>query len=72
MITIGAIAPDFTLPGTDGTEAGHRDYSLSDYVGQPVDLDPLLALASAQSTYLSPSIETCPFNKPLSHSLLPS
>jgi peroxiredoxin Q/BCP len=38
MITIGAVAPDFTLPGTDGTEAGRRDYSLSDYAGQPVVL----------------------------------
>lgn len=36
MATIGAEAPDFTLPGTDGTEAGRRDYSLSEYRGQPV------------------------------------
>jgi peroxiredoxin Q/BCP len=36
MITIGAVAPNFTLPGTDGTDAGRRDYSLADYAGQPV------------------------------------
>jgi peroxiredoxin len=31
-------APDFRLPGTDGTPAGHRDYTLSEYAGQPVVL----------------------------------
>jgi peroxiredoxin Q/BCP len=31
-------APGFTLPGTDGTPGGHRDYSLSDYAGRPVVL----------------------------------
>jgi peroxiredoxin Q/BCP len=35
---VGGPAPDFTLPGTDGTEAGRRDYSLSEYRGQPVVL----------------------------------
>jgi len=38
MITIGAVAPSFTLPGTDGTEAGRHDYTLADYAGQPVVL----------------------------------
>ena len=32
----------------------------------------LLALAATHFEYLSPSIETCPFNKTLSLSLLPS
>lgn len=34
----GDKAPDFTLPGTDGTEDGHRDYSLADYRGEVVVL----------------------------------
>jgi peroxiredoxin Q/BCP len=34
----GEQAPDFTLAGTDGTEEGHRDYSLSDYKGEVVVL----------------------------------
>ena len=33
---VGQQAPDFTLPGTDGTEAGRRDYTLSEFKGQPV------------------------------------
>jgi peroxiredoxin Q/BCP len=33
-LTVGDPAPDFTLPGTDGTEAGHRDYSLSELRGE--------------------------------------
>jgi peroxiredoxin Q/BCP len=33
---VGAPAPDFTLPGTDGSEEGRRDYTLSAYRGQPV------------------------------------
>lgn len=38
MPTLGTEAPDFTLPGTDGTPQGHRDYTLSEYRGQPVVL----------------------------------
>lgn len=38
MVAIGENAPEFTLPGTDGTDAGRRDYSLSEYRGQPVVL----------------------------------
>lgn len=38
MITIGTIAPDFTLPGTDGREGERRDYSLNELRGQPVVL----------------------------------
>jgi peroxiredoxin Q/BCP len=38
MITIGAQAPDFSLPGTDGTLAGRRAYTLSEYAGRPVVL----------------------------------
>ncbi len=38
MPPIGAAAPDFTAPGTDGTEEGRRDYTLSSYLGQPVVL----------------------------------
>ena len=34
----GDPAPDFSLPGTDGTPEGHRDYRLSDFAGQPVVL----------------------------------
>jgi len=36
--SVGAAAPDFTLPGTDGTDAGRRDYSLAAYRGQVVVL----------------------------------
>ncbi|MFL6204036.1 MAG: peroxiredoxin [Acidimicrobiales bacterium] len=35
---VGALAPDFTLPGSDNTDDGRRDYSLSAYRGQPVVL----------------------------------
>ena len=35
---VGDTAPDFTLPGTDGTAEGHRDYTLSEFAGQPVVL----------------------------------
>jgi peroxiredoxin Q/BCP len=35
---VGDVAPDFTLPGTDGTDDGHRDYSLSELRGEPVVL----------------------------------
>ncbi len=38
MIGPGDVAPEFTLAGTDGTEAGRRDYSLRDYRGQAVAL----------------------------------
>jgi thioredoxin-dependent peroxiredoxin len=37
-VAIGALAPDFTLPGTTGTAESHRDYTLADYRGQPVVL----------------------------------
>jgi len=33
MVSVGDIAPEFTLPGTGG-----RNYSLADYVGKPVVL----------------------------------
>lgn len=35
---VGRPAPDFTLDGSDGTDAGRRPYSLSDYRGQVVVL----------------------------------
>ncbi|HEV8296954.1 MAG TPA: peroxiredoxin [Acidimicrobiales bacterium] len=35
---VGDPAPDFTLAGTDGTSAGHREYSLAEYRGHPVVL----------------------------------
>lgn len=38
MASIGQPAPDFTLPGTDGTPEGHRDYTLSEFRGRPVVL----------------------------------
>jgi peroxiredoxin Q/BCP len=37
-VGVGDPAPDFTLAGTDGTDEGHRDYTLSDYAGRPVVL----------------------------------
>lgn len=37
-LSVGDPAPDFTLPGTDGTPEGTRDYSLSALRGQPVVL----------------------------------
>jgi peroxiredoxin Q/BCP len=37
-VGVGDQAPDFTLPGTDGTDEGHRDYTLSAYAGRPVVL----------------------------------
>ena len=37
-LAVGTAAPDFSVAGTDGTEAGRRDYKLSDYAGQPVVL----------------------------------
>ena len=38
MVAIGEQAPDFSVPGTDGTDAGRRTYTLSEYRGQPVVL----------------------------------
>lgn len=38
MPRVGQKAPDFTLPGTNGTDSGRRDYSLSEYLGHPVVL----------------------------------
>ena len=32
-VAVGRSAPDFTLPGTDGTADGHRDYTLSEFAG---------------------------------------
>jgi peroxiredoxin Q/BCP len=37
-VSVGDEAPDFTLPGTDGTPDGHQDVTLSDYRGRPVVL----------------------------------
>lgn len=34
--TVGQPAPPLELPGTDGTEAGRRTYSLAALLGQPV------------------------------------
>lgn len=38
MVAVGESAPGFDIPGTDGTETGRRDYSLSEYAGRPVVL----------------------------------
>jgi peroxiredoxin Q/BCP len=37
-VRVGEPAPDFVLPGTDGTPEGHRDYSLAEFAGRPVVL----------------------------------
>lgn len=37
-LAVGSDAPDFEVAGTDGTPAGHRRYTLSEYRGQPVVL----------------------------------
>jgi peroxiredoxin Q/BCP len=37
-IGAGDPAPDFSLPGTDGTDEGRRTYSLAEYRGRPVVL----------------------------------
>jgi peroxiredoxin Q/BCP len=37
-INVGGTAPDFALAGTDGTDQGHRIYTLSECRGQPVVL----------------------------------
>jgi thioredoxin-dependent peroxiredoxin len=36
--SVGDKAPDFTLPGTDGTPDGHRGYTLSELAGGPAVL----------------------------------
>jgi peroxiredoxin Q/BCP len=33
---VGQPAPDFAVPGTDGTDAGRRTYTLAEYRGRPV------------------------------------
>ena len=38
MLSVGDEAPDFALPGTDGTPEGRRTYQLADYRGRPVVL----------------------------------
>lgn len=38
MLSVGEAAPDFSVAGSDGTEAGHRTYTLSEFAGQPVVL----------------------------------
>ncbi len=37
-VAVGDIAPEFELPGTDGTEAGTRPWSLREFRGRPVVL----------------------------------
>ena len=37
-VTIGGVAPDFTLPSTDGTPESRREVTLSDLRGVPVVL----------------------------------
>ena len=37
-VEVGKPAPDFTLPGSDNTDDGRRDYSLAEYRGQAVVL----------------------------------
>jgi peroxiredoxin Q/BCP len=37
-VAVGELAPPFTLPGTDGTPEGRRDYSLGEFRGEPVVL----------------------------------
>src|SRR5690606_30269578 len=37
-VGVGDRAPDFTLPGTEGTPESHRDHTLSEYAGGPVVL----------------------------------
>lgn len=38
MPPLGDPAPDFELAGTDGTQDGHRTYTLSEFRGKPVVL----------------------------------
>jgi peroxiredoxin Q/BCP len=35
---VGAPAPEFELPGTDGTAEGHRAYTLAEFRGRPLVL----------------------------------
>jgi peroxiredoxin Q/BCP len=37
-VKVGSPAPDFELPGTDGTAEGHRGYTLAEFAGRPVVL----------------------------------
>jgi peroxiredoxin Q/BCP len=37
-VHVGDVAPEFTLPGTDGTAGGHREYALREFRGRPVVL----------------------------------
>ena len=37
-IRVGDPAPDFTLPGTDNTDEGRREYTLTEFKGTPVVL----------------------------------
>lgn len=37
-VGVGDRAPDFTLPGTEGTPESHRDHTLREYAGRPVVL----------------------------------
>jgi thioredoxin-dependent peroxiredoxin len=37
-VVVGRPAPDFTLTGTEGTTGRHREYTLSEFRGQPVVL----------------------------------
>ncbi|MEO6318472.1 MAG: peroxiredoxin [Acidimicrobiales bacterium] len=37
-VEVGKPAPDFTLPGSDNTDNGRRDYSLAEFRGQAVVL----------------------------------
>lgn len=38
VVQVGAVAPRFSIEGTDGTAGGHRSYSLDEYSGDPVVL----------------------------------
>ena len=37
-VSVGQPAPGFSLPGTDNTDEGRRDYSLAEFRGHPVVL----------------------------------
>jgi peroxiredoxin Q/BCP len=37
-LPVGAVAPDFSLPGTEGSPDSRREFSLNEYRGQPVVL----------------------------------